>query len=94
MATFEALGHMSQPSSCTEKQSSSSSLDMFNGREEATTSTGQSVSNSQRLFVSVDLNTRNAHTIVFLFQLFQAPRMSDVTSPLHKQPTGQAKGTG
>ena len=36
MATFEALGHMSLPSSCTEKQLSSSSLDMFNGREEAT----------------------------------------------------------
>jgi hypothetical protein len=83
MVTFGALGHMSLPSSCTEKHSSSSSRDMFNGNVtkrgsnclqlewgDETTSAGQSISRLTA-FTYVDKHHiakyRNARTIVFLF---------------------------
>jgi hypothetical protein len=86
MVTFRALGHMSLPSSCTEKHSSSSSRDMFNG-DVTKRRSNFSMGGRNNLCWSVDLKAhvhicvdkhhiakyRNACTIVFLFQSFKAP---------------------
>ena len=74
MATLGALGHMSLPLSCTEKHSSSSSRDMFNGMAERKQLLAMGGQNN--VHWSVDLKAHSTHmiakyrdtrTIVFLF---------------------------